>query len=287
MTGLTHPLRVLAIALAAMLLLGGHLAAQNLELLFLDVGQGDAVLITSPEGRRVLIDAGAPRTLVRAQLRARGVDTIDLAIASHNHSDHIGGMEAVLRGRPVRFYLDNGVPHTTATYRRVIAAVAERGTQYLQPTARTITLGSVRLRVLPPPGLAGEQNDNSVGILLEYGTFRALFTGDSEHAELAHWLARDTVPRVMVVKAAHHGGWNGTTTAWAERTRPGVVVISVGAGNSYGHPSPAALAQWLAVGARIYRTDQDGDVLITVRPDGVFNVTRRAPRAAAAAERRE
>jgi beta-lactamase superfamily II metal-dependent hydrolase len=305
-------LRRAARALAALLVLavaGRGLAAQQLEILFLDVGQGDAVLITSPAGRRVLIDAGASRTLVDRELRRLGVDTLDLVVASHNHADHIGGMEAVLGGgaggergsRVVRFYMDNGVPATTATYRRVMAAVQARGIQYLQATARTITLGGapadgpggdgagagpvVRLRVLPPPGLAGEQNDNSVGLVLEYGTFRALFTGDSEHAELAHWLARDSVPRVMVVKAAHHGSWNGTSAAWAAATRPGVVVVSVGAGNRYGHPAAVALEQWRAVGARIYRTDMDGPVLVTVRPDGVFNVRRQA-RAAAATEGR-
>ncbi len=259
-----------------LLLCAGTLRAQELQIRFFDVGQGDAILITSPEGRRVLMDAGPNRWYVNDRLQALGVDTLDLAVASHSHADHIAGMEAVLRGRRVRFYLDNGVPHTTATYQRTIAAVAASGAQYLQPTERTISLGgTARLRVLPPPSVGGEQNDNSVGLLLEYGAFRALFTGDSEHGELAYWLAQDSVPRVSVVKAAHHGSWNGTSAAWAERTRPGVVVISVGARNSYGHPSPAAVAQWQAVGARIYRTDQQGDVLITVRPDGVFGVTRR------------
>jgi beta-lactamase superfamily II metal-dependent hydrolase len=264
--------------LVCLLLMAGGLGAQDLQIAFIDVGQGDAVLISSPEGRRALIDAGPSRAGVDAQLRARGIDTLDLVIASHNHADHIGGMEAVLRSRRVRYYLDNGVPHTTATYQRVIAAVAASGAQYLRATARTITLGSVRLRVLPPPGIGGEQNDNSVGILLEYGTFRALFTGDSETGELAYWLARDSVPRVSLVKAAHHGSWNGTSASWAERTRPSVVVVSVAARNAYGHPSPSALAQWQAVGARIYRTDVHGPITVTVRSDGVFSVGRQVMR---------
>lgn len=270
------------------------LRAQNLEILFFDVGQGDAVLITAPDSaggsgsgngrvRRVLIDAGAARTAVHGELARRGIDTLDLVVASHNHADHIGGLEAVLRGRVVRFYMDNGVPHTSATYRRLLDAVESRGVRYLRAESRTITLGTARLRVLAPPGFPDEQNDNSVGLVLEFGGFRALFTGDSEHAELAHWLASGSVPRVMVVKAAHHGSWNGTSAAWAAATRPGVVVVSVGARNSYGHPAASALAQWTAVGARVYRTDSDGAILITVRPDGAFSVVRQARPSAATA----
>lgn len=207
-----------------------------------------------------------------ARLRALRVDTIDLLVASHNHADHIGGITGVLAGTTVRFYLDNGVPHTTATYERTIQAVATRGVQYLRPTARTITLGAARLLVLPPPPHAQDQNNSSVGILIDYGAFRALLTGDSEQLELQYWLEHDSIPRVTVVKVAHHGSRNGTSRAWAERTRPAVAVISVGAGNSYGHPSPQAVAQWEAVGARVYRTDRDGTVIIQAKRDGSYIV---------------
>src|SRR5919106_755319 len=185
----------------ALLLLALPLSGQELELRFLDVGQADAVVIRQG-GKTALVDAGSGGAIL-------------------DHADHIGGMTAVLSGTVVRFYLDNGVPHTTATYQRTIQAVAASGAQYLRPTARTITLGSARLRVLPPPpGLTGDQNNSSVGILVEYGQFRALLTGDSELFELGYWLANDSVPRVHVVKAAHHGSWNGTSAAWAQATRP-------------------------------------------------------------------
>lgn len=259
--------RVALLCLAPVLPLRG----QQLEIRFLDVGQADAVLVREG-GKTALIDAGQSGALV-SQIRALGVDTIDLVVASHNHADHIGGIASVLSQFVVRFYLDNGVPHTTATYQRVLQAVAASGAQYLRPTARTITLGTARLRVIPPPPGVADQNNASVGILVEYGEFRALLTGDSELDELEYWLRHDSVPRVQVVKVAHHGSWNGTSAEWVERTQPAAAVISVGAGNAYGHPSPQAEALWQGAGARVYRTDKDGGVLMLANRDGTFVVT--------------
>jgi beta-lactamase superfamily II metal-dependent hydrolase len=246
--------------------------AQTLELRFFDVGQGDAALIVTPEGKRVLVDAGPGASPVVPYLQSHHYDTLDLIVASHNHTDHIGGMADVIASRVVRTYLDNGIPHTTATYQRTLRAVEASGAQYLQATARTITVGSGRLRVLAPPSRPVDQNNGSVGILLEYGEFRALLTGDSEQYELGHWLQHDSVPRVTVVKVAHHGSRNGTTAAWVQATRPQVAVISVGAGNSYGLPSPQVIQQWQTGGARVYRTDRDGAVIIEARRDGSYIV---------------
>jgi competence protein ComEC len=246
------------------------LQGQQLELRFLDVGQADAALIREG-GKSALVDAGASGDIM-VQLQTLGIDTIDLVVASHNHTDHIGGMTAVLSGTVVRYYLDNAVPYTTATYQRTIQAVAASGAQYLRPTARTITLGAAQLRVLPPPP-SGDQNNSSVGVLVQYGEFRALLTGDSELYELQHWLSHDSVPRVHVLKVAHHGSGNGTSTAWVQATRPQVAVISVGARNSYGHPSPGVIRQWESAGARVHRTDLEGTVLVFANKDGSFVVT--------------
>ena len=261
-----------AAAVIGCLLVVGPVHAQTLELRFLDVGQGDAALIVTPEGKRVLVDAGPAAFPVVPYLRSHHYDTLDLVVASHNHTDHIGGMTAVIASTTVRAYLDNGIPHTTATYESTVRAVAASGAQYLQATARTITVGSARLRVLPPPARQGDQNNGSVGILLEYGAFRALLTGDSEQDELDYWLKHDSVPRVTVVKVAHHGSPNGTTAAWVQATGPQIAVISVGAGNSYGHPAPQIIERWQNAGARVYRTDRDGTVIIEAQRDGSYIV---------------
>lgn len=249
----------------------------SLRIRQLDVGQGDAALITTPEGRRILIDAGPNPSAVAALLRRDGVDTLDLVIASHSHADHIGGMPMVFASFVVRAYVDNGIPNTTSIYRRVLTAVErEHGLQYLRATDRTISVGSdVKLHILPPAHLDSSQNNNSVGVLVEYGRFSALYTGDSEHDELAAWLRDKRVPHVSFVKIAHHGSWNGTTAALVKATSPEVVVISVGQPNGYGHPSPNALKQWSTATTRVYRTDRDGEVDVTAARDGRLTVQTR------------
>src|ERR1700682_10970 len=157
-------LRAIRIALTVVLL-ALPLRAQQLEMRFLNVGQGDAILIREG-GKTALVDAGRSANII-LELQALRIDTIDLLVASHNHADHIGGLVAVLSGTGVRYYLDNGVPHTSATYLRTIQAVVESGAQYLRASDRTVALGSARLRVLPPPPVYG-QNNSSVGLLVEY-----------------------------------------------------------------------------------------------------------------------
>jgi competence protein ComEC len=249
--------------------------APALEIRFLDVGQGDAVLLRS-NGRTALIDAGPSDDIVR-RLRALGVDTIDLLVASHNHADHIGGADAVLDSIPVGFYLDNHIAANTRIQERVLERVGKKGVAYLAPTARRIALGSARLVVIPPPArVAGDgQNNHSVGIMVEQGGFLALLTGDSEVEEINALLARDSVPDVDLLKAAHHGSRNGVTPAWLARTRPEVVVISAGAGNSYGHPHATALRYYCASNRRVLRTDRNGEVTVTVEADGSYQVTPR------------
>ncbi len=263
-----------SILLAAVLVLCGadwHSAQTgSVEVIFLDVGQGDAIVVRSPEGKVALIDSGNDPGIVQL-LRHHGIDSIDIVIASHPHADHIGGMSAVLAGFPVRFYMDNGVPHTTATYRNVLWAVRNSDATYLQATARTIELGSVAIHVLPPMSEADDLNNQSIGLLVEYGEFKALLTGDSEKAELNHFLSLG-VSDVTLLKAAHHGSSDAVSPAWLSKTKPEVVVISVGGGNPYGHPHEWAMRYYRAVCDAIYRTDLHGEVTIQGNVDGTFVV---------------
>jgi competence protein ComEC len=248
--------------------------AWALELHFIDVGQGDAVLIRSASGHRAL-RRWAPAGTVLAYLRGAGVESLDLVIASHANADHIGGLVEVVNAYRPRFFMDNRIPHTTATYRRLLEAVAAAGSQYLEPTPRRIGIGDVALHVLPPPGEARlGQNDNSIGVVVEYGTFRAVLTGDASAAEFEWWSRRmpDLMTEATIYKASHHGSSNGDTRASLDAFRPEAVIISLGANNSYGHPTEEASLLYQSVAERVFRTDLQGTLLIDAKPDGTYLV---------------
>ncbi len=256
--------------------------AAALELHFVDVGQGDAVVIVAPDGRAVVYDGGPAADTLYTYLRRVGIEQVVLVIASHAHADHIGGLPAVIDAYVPAFVLDNGVPHTTRAFERYLHAVERSGAQLLTPERRTITLGEVRLHVLPSPGRPEwGHNDNSVGLVVEYGAFRATLTGDAEAQLFEWWLA--TVPEmlvdVQVHKASHHGSDEGDTRAALIGLRPELVVVSARAGNRYGHPHESALARYAEVGAALLRTDLHGTVRIEVEEDGSYRVTteRSAP----------
>ena len=244
-----------------------------LRITFLDVGQADAVLIQAPDGRTALIDAG--RGDIVSLLRRFGVTEIDLLVATHPHADHIGGMAGVIAAFPVRFYMDNGEPHTTQTYRRLLAALDARPEiTYLEASPRTLTLGEVEIDVLPllPRG-STEHNDRSVSLLVRFGEFRAFLSGDSEVRQLTHLVNRGAVPEATLLKAPHHGSDNGFTWEFLNTARPRVVVISVGRNNGYGHPRPAALRAYEASGATVFRTDRHGHVSVEGRASGDYDVS--------------
>jgi beta-lactamase superfamily II metal-dependent hydrolase len=179
---------------------------------FLDVGQGDATLLSTGDGRHVLIDGGQNATLALRYLTAIGVDTIALIIISHHHYDH------------------------------------------------------------PPWTRRHGQNLASVGTVARFGEFRILFTGDAETRALRWWTSQGLIPAVSVVKIGHHGGRNGTTPELVAAARPRLAVVSVGAGNSYGHPDPDALALWSSAQAQVLRTDEQGTVTVRGCADGTFSL---------------
>ena len=240
------------------------------------MGQGDAVLIRSPSGQNVLYDGGRSQGTALEYLQGVGVQSLDLVIASHADADHIGGLEAVVRYYQPRFFMDNGITHTTQAYFGLLEAVQDAGSQLIEPSDRRVGLGDVSLQVIPPPGDESlGNNDNSVGVIVSYGEFDAALTGDAEESEFSWWQAKvpELLKPVEVYKAAHHGSPNGDSPASIETLHPQAVVISVGADNAYGHPSPEALALYESVGADIYRTDQSGTVVVTAKADGTYRVS--------------
>ncbi len=239
------------------------------------MGQADAILI-KVGARAVLVDAGRADDIVQV-LREFQVDSLEAAIASHNHDDHIGGMNAVIADFPIKRYLANGRPAENGASRDVEEWAARTGLARPPPPWDPIVLDDVRISVFPSPLVDATENNSSLGVLVERGSFRALLTGDSEVPLLNAWLATGIIPRVTVLKAAHHGARDAVTPGWINRTRPELVVISVGAGNPYGHPDPMALRYYQTGQRRVYRTDLAGTVTITVDDRGRYRVSTSGP----------
>jgi beta-lactamase superfamily II metal-dependent hydrolase len=241
-----------------------------LTLEVLDVGQGDAVLIRSPEGKTALVDAG-PSNRVVSLLRLRGIARLDLVAVSHHHADHYGGMAAVVRAFRPRLFLASNSPHTSAHYLKLLQLVRDQGVQAIAPTSapRRIELGSAVLTVFPQaPNDPREENNNSIGLRLQYGGFSALLPGDAERNERLWW--ERAVPKLCagatVLKLAHHGSRNGTDAPWLALVRPRLAIASLGEDNEFHHPHPETLSLLAKMGIPLLRTDRDGSVLI--RTDG-------------------
>lgn len=275
---MTRPLRLVAGLLLGLLLPTGNPALAGpgvsspgtLRIDFLDVGQGDSILVRSPEDKAMLIDAG-PSTKVVTRLRERGVKSLDLVVVSHHHSDHYGGTAAVIRAFPPRYFLATGSSHTTPSYLKLLRLVRDRRITALGPSSapRRIELGSVSVTVLPqPPEDRDEENNNSIGLRIQYGGFAALLTGDSEVPERAWWRRNcpDLLRDCAVLKLAHHGSRNGTDAPWLALVRPKLAVASLAKGNDYGHPHRETLALLRRESIPLLRTDQRGT--ISLRSDG-------------------
>lgn len=279
----TLPIVVLAVLLLAIGVTQFHprgappipLGAETLSIHFLDVGQGDCALIQTPDGRNVLVDAGdeAHGDEVVRYLTASGVNQIDLLVITHPHGDHIGGLPAVLENFGVSRVLDTGCPHGSQTYKAILATIQARKIDYrlARDLRKPSVCRNVTFEVLwPPPEYqpAGEEelNDGSIVLRVEYGGIGVLLAGDIQNDAEGKLLASGQVPESAVLKVAHHGSESGTSNELLQVVKPAYAVISVGADNSYGHPSRSVLDRLAATGAQVYRTDEQG--AITIITDG-------------------
>jgi beta-lactamase superfamily II metal-dependent hydrolase len=242
--------------------------AAPLRVTFLSVGQGDATLIRSPAGKRVLVDGGPPEAaeaLVRA-LRADAA-TLDLVLLTHRHVDHLGGLRRAIAAVGARLFLDAPSPHAAPGYARLLRLLEARHVPVRDAAyGRRVDLGGdAVLELLGPPSpplshTRSDVNANGVVARLDYRRASVLLAADAE-APTERWLlARGAPLRARVLKVAHHGSPHSSTAPFLRAVAPEAAVVSVGALNEYHHPSPATLARLRAVGARIYRTDLDGDV---------------------------
>lgn len=254
---------------------------------YMDVGQGDAALIETSDGRTMLIDGGTAndqydigRMVIAPLLWNRGIHRVDTVVATHPQQDHIGGLAFVARKFEVGEVWTNGVIRDVSFMRRFEDILTARGIvrRAVSEADGELSLGSCRGRVLNPGGVlpAGaenltgkQQNNQSVVVRLECGGATFLFTGDVEREAEAAMANKGGTLRAGVLKVPHHGARGSLHESFLLAVSPDVAVVSVGLGNSYGHPAPAMLETYARLGIRVLRTDRDGAVTVMGMPSGI------------------
>ncbi|HTF37500.1 MAG TPA: MBL fold metallo-hydrolase [Blastocatellia bacterium] len=240
---------------------------------FLDIGQGDSELIELPDGETILIDSGDRGAPTVDLLRKYGVRQIDLIIATHPHSDHMGEMRDVMRAFKVQEFWDSGFNHPTKTYADMLQEIKDQGIKFATPKRGDLSkFGEVLIEVLNPANELPDNNPNNASIVirLTYGAKRFLFTGDAEMYEASTkpsaWEqmleTENDKLHADLLKAAHHGSSNGTTREVLNAVNPSIVTISCAAGNDYHHPHPKVIRMLEEASNQIklYRTDLEGTI---------------------------
>ncbi|GAA4523601.1 ComEC/Rec2 family competence protein [Nonomuraea ferruginea] len=245
-----------------------------------DVGQGDGLVIAAGPGQGVVVDAGPDPAVMDRCLRRLGVRDVPLVILTHPHGDHVNGLAGVQRDRRVGAVITS--PHRASAPQsaRLSAGLARR--RIPEHTAQPGTrwrLGPSELTVLAPesaaadgPGEGSAANNASIVLHVRWRAGSALLSGDIE-SEAQHRLLRDSLPRADIFKVPHHGSPRQVPAFFAA-VQARAALVSVGAGNGYGHPAPSTLSLLNRMGARVYRTDKSGDVAI-VDQEGALAVVSR------------
>ncbi len=244
----------------------------TLTVAFLDIGQGDSILIKSPGGKIMLIDGGRSVNLasdvIIPQLNAWGATQVDVLIPTHPDADHIAGLAGVVEKFPVKLAALTGQVHSTQIYERLLTDIRDRNVDALQVrTGTQIPFDpTVKLAVLGPDDQAVQSDDTnnaSIVIKLTYGTISFLFTGDAEMSENKAILNHGFDVGSTVLKLGHHGSRTSTDESWLRAVQPQLGIISAGAGNTYGHPHPEVIAALKKVGVPYWRTDEHGTITVT------------------------
>lgn len=245
----------------------------DLQVHFIDVGQGDSILIQTPEGNFVLIDTGSRgyATTVIDYLNSLSVQTLEAFIASHPHEDHIGGAEEIFNAFDILSVYHPGYYLSSQTYQRFLNAAQNEGCPIytddeLDPGDYISISSSLVCQILHINKDASNANDAGIVLRLDYYQVSYLFTGDI-HGEIEdqveYKITDDWNVDIDILKVAHHGSRYSSTDYFLDEATPEVSVICVGEGNSYGHPHYEALYRLNEHNSMILRTDENGDVIIS------------------------
>lgn len=238
----------------------------------LDVGQGDAIVVRTPHSKWILIDGGpkfgsydAGARVVAPFLSRMGAENLEILFVSHGDSDHLGGVPSLLRKFRPRLVVDPGQPLPSDLFQEYLTVIAELDLEWQAGrSGDSFVIDSVALHIVHPTTEWVENeldpNENSLVIVLQYGDFSMLLTGDAGLPAEERFVRM--LSDVDVLKVGHHGSASSTSPELLEVGRPSVGVISVGQWNTYGHPSPGVLADLAFAGVDVVRTDMGGTVTI-------------------------
>lgn len=245
-------------------------AEGELQVHFIDVGQGDCIYIAAG-GQNMLIDCGEADESARAvaYLQDMGIRQLDYVVGTHPHSDHMGGMDRIIEefgiGEFIIPHLDDEDIPTTSYFLRFLDAAERHGVKLTEAvTGSKFTVGDAHCEIVAPNSKKYEDiNNYSVGIVLRHGSESFIFTGDAEGVAEQEMLGGGRLGKMNVYKVGHHGSSSSSTAAFLNVIRPDTAVISCGAGNAYGHPTDSVIRRLSAYTDNIYRTDLCGSIVIT------------------------
>ena len=240
----------------------------------IDVGQGDSIFIQTPDNKRILMDAGdedAEHT-VYSYLKRRGVKKIDVLIATHPDTDHIGSMDYIIdKFKISHFYMPEAKTDSEAFY-NLLDSCRDKNLkiEYLIKGDILKIDSSTSMEILSPSTITDKNNLNSIVSLLNYSGYEFLFTGDAEKENESEMLSSCNLPDIEFLKAGHHGSSSSSTDEFIAKLKPDAVAISCGYNNDYGHPHRSVLDTFRENGSVVYRTDKNGTLVFYCDENGIF-----------------
>lgn len=240
----------------------------------IDVGQGDSIFIQTLEDKRILIDAGDEEAehTVYSYLKRKGVKKIDVLIATHPDTDHIGSMDYIIdKFKISHFYMPDAKTDSEAFY-NLLDSCRDKNLkiEYLTKGDVLKIDSSTTMEILSPSTITDKNNLNSIVSLLNYKGYEFLFTGDAEKENESEILSSCNLPDIEFLKAGHHGSSSSSTNEFIEKLKPEAVAISCGYNNDYGHPHRSVLDTFRENGSVVYRTDKNGSLVFYCDENGIF-----------------